>query len=56
MVTGLGGKQKTVTSSCGQNAGSYTYGNITISKFLYSPVSAVGGTSSPAIEYSQPYG
>jgi hypothetical protein len=47
-------KTKTVTIS--QSAGYYSYGNITINSFSYGVVGAAGGTSSPSITYSQPYG
>lgn len=47
-------KTKTVTIS--QSAGYYSYGNITINSFSYGAVGAAGGTSSPSITYSQPYG
>ena len=39
-----------------QSAGYYTYGDITISAFSYGNVSAEGGSSSPYITYTQPYG
>ncbi|MBO7211656.1 MAG: hypothetical protein J6V44_11730 [Methanobrevibacter sp.] len=56
MVKGLGGKSKTVTATCSQAAGYYTYGNITINSFGYSTVTSAGGSTSPSISYSQTYG
>ena len=55
-VTGLGGYAKTVTSSCGQKAGYYTYNNISFDTLTYGTVNSGGGTLSPSIKYTQTYG
>lgn len=52
----LGGSLISKESTANQAAGYYTYGSITINTFTYGAVGAAGGTSSPSIEYSQPYG
>lgn len=52
----LGGSVISKESTATQAAGYYTYGSITINTFTYGAVGAAGGTSSPSITYSQPYG
>lgn len=52
----LGGSVISKESTATQSAGYYTYGAITINTFSYGAVGAAGGTSSPSITYSQPYG
>lgn len=55
-VTGLGGNTKTVSATCSQDAGYYTYSNITFDTLTYGTVNSGGGTSSPSIKYTQTYG
>ena len=55
-VTGLGGYVKTVTSSCGQKAGYYTYNNISFDELAYGIINSGGGSTSPSIKYTQTYG
>ncbi len=45
-------EQATIT----QNAGYYTYSDITISAFSYGVAAANGGTAKPSVSYSQTYG
>ena len=53
----LNGKtSSSYTINFSQSAGYYTYGDITITGFSYGNVSAEGGSSSPYITYTQPYG
>lgn len=52
----LGGSLISKESTATQATGYYTYGSITINTFTYGAVGAAGGTSSPSITYSQPYG
>ena len=44
------------TSTCSQSAGVLSYSNITFNSLSYGAVSAVGGSSSPSISYTQTYG
>ena len=55
-ITGLGGITKTVSATCTQNAGYYTYSNISFTTLTYGQLTSAGGSSSPSISYSQTYG
>jgi hypothetical protein len=50
------GKTGTATATTEQYAGSKSYGDITINSFTYGNVVSSGGSSSPSISYSQPWG